>query len=88
MFLADTQLEKHTHSVGLLWESEQPVTHAATCTPQIQQTIIDAVTRIRTRYPNNRRAADLGLDLIPPGSISLSFIGVVCQKLFPELLEQ
>jgi len=64
MFLAHKQLEKHNHSVRLLWTSEQPVAQAASCTTQIKQTTIEAVTGIRTRDPNNQKASDLGLDLV------------------------
>jgi hypothetical protein len=54
-----------THTVGLLWTSDQPVAKASTYTGQhnieTQETNIHALTGIRTRDPSNQAAADLRL---------------------------
>jgi hypothetical protein len=61
-FLDDIQL---THTVGLLWTSDQPIAEASTYTGQhnieTQETNIHALSGIRTRDPNNQAAADLRL---------------------------
>jgi hypothetical protein len=52
-----------THTVGLLWTSDQPVAEASTYTEQhnieTQETNIHAFSGIRTRYPSNQTAANL-----------------------------
>jgi hypothetical protein len=55
-FLDHTQL---THTVGLLWTSDQPV--ASTYTGQHKRQNIHALSGIRIRDPSNRAAADLCL---------------------------
>jgi hypothetical protein len=54
-----------THTVGLLWTSDQPVAEASTYTGQhdieTQETNIRALRGIRTRDPSNQAAADLRL---------------------------
>jgi hypothetical protein len=61
-FLDHIQL---THTVGLLWTSDQPVAEASTYTVQhnieTQETNIHALSGIRTRDPSNQAAADLRL---------------------------
>jgi hypothetical protein len=61
-FLDHIQL---THTVGLLWTSDQPVAEASTYTGQhnieTQETNIHALSGIRTRDPSNQAAADLRL---------------------------
>jgi hypothetical protein len=59
-FLDHIQL---THTVRLLWTSDQPVAEASTYTGQqyieTQETNIHALSGIRTRDPSNQAAADL-----------------------------
>jgi hypothetical protein len=54
-----------THTVGLLWTSDQPVAEASTYTGQhnieTQETNIRALSGIRARDPSNQAAADLRL---------------------------
>jgi hypothetical protein len=61
-FLDHVQL---THTVGLLWTSDQPVAEASTYTGhhniETQETNIHALSGIRTRDPSNEAAADLRL---------------------------
>jgi hypothetical protein len=61
-FLDHIQL---THTVGLLWTSDQPVAEASTYTGQhnieTQETDIHALSGIRTRDPSNQAAEDLRL---------------------------
>jgi hypothetical protein len=61
-FLDHIQL---THTVGLLWTSDQPVVEASTYTGQYnvetQETNIHVLSAIRTRDPSNQAAADLRL---------------------------
>ena len=59
-FLDHTQLDIHTHPVGLLWTSDQLVAQAATfTTQQTQGTDIHASGGFRTDYPKNPAAKDL-----------------------------
>jgi hypothetical protein len=57
-----------THTVGLLWTSDQPVAEASSYTGQnnieTQETNIHALSGIRTRDPSNQAAADLRLVFI------------------------
>jgi hypothetical protein len=59
-FLDHIQL---THTVGLLWTSDQPVAEASTYTGQhnieTQERNIHSLSGIRTRDPRNQAAADL-----------------------------
>jgi hypothetical protein len=60
-FLDHIQL---THTVRLLWTSDQPVAEASTYTrhhDKKQETNIHALSGIRTRDPSNQAAADLRL---------------------------
>jgi hypothetical protein len=54
-----------THTVGLLWTSDQLVAEASTYTEQhnieTQETNTHALSGIRTRDPRNQAAADLRL---------------------------
>jgi hypothetical protein len=54
-----------THTVGLLWTSDQPFAEACTYTGQhnieTQETNIHALSGIRTSDPRNQAAADLRL---------------------------
>jgi hypothetical protein len=54
-----------SHTVGLLWTSDQPVAEACTYTGKhniyTQETNIHAQSGIRTRDPSNQAAADLCL---------------------------
>jgi hypothetical protein len=58
-FLDHIQL---THTVGLLWTSDQPVVQASTYTghnTETQETNIHVLSGIRTREPSNQASADL-----------------------------
>jgi hypothetical protein len=54
-----------THTVGLLWKSDQPVAEASTYTGQhnieTQETNIPALSGMRARDPSNQAALDLRL---------------------------
>ena len=58
----DTHTHTHTHTVGL---SERVISRYRGCyidnTQQTQETKIDALNGIRTRFPSNQTAADLRL---------------------------
>ena len=59
MFSPHTQLDTHTHSVGLLWTSDLPVAEVATYTKQhTKETNIHALSGIETRDPSNQAASD------------------------------
>ena len=51
----------HTHTVGVLWTGDQPVSEATSYTTQTQETNFHALSGIRTRDPSIWAATDLRL---------------------------